>query len=264
MHQGSATKDHGNSKAEAWDAIGAMFWELGRTSAKPSAREIEAFLHRPPAAARGALQLAVIGASTRDLVVAAAQIGRVTVFDFSPRMCADLRCALAAEQVLHEGVFQLDITGPVMAQFQGRFDLVLSDRLINRFTESECLAALRGMDQLAAAGGQIRSSIKLGLYPMDQRMLDAARLAGQATPFFDEASSTIDYAKAGPLLEPSLVPHGSIPAEALLRWYRGRGREKRYSDDDVRRLVARALGRGRPVNAEPLPDAPSTLLYSLG
>lgn len=80
-----------NTKAAAWDLIGSLFWETGRTTAKPSDEEIGLFLAGITAGTR----CTVVGASTKDLVEALIALGAdVTVMDFSERMCEDLRAAL--------------------------------------------------------------------------------------------------------------------------------------------------------------------------
>lgn len=256
------TEISSNAKAHAWDAIGSMFWELGRSTAKPTDREVQAFLSDLPVR-DGRTRVAIIGASTLDLIVAAAAKAQVSVFDFSQRMCADLVRELGERGVSVDGVHQLDITAPVPSCFHGAFDVVLSDRLINRFTEDESCKALRGMETLLTPSGEIRASIKLGLYPMDERMLAAAQEALIEPAFFDRQTRTIDYAKAGEMLDSNLVPHGSIPRESLLQWYRGRGKEKRFSDSDVRQLCCEALGTSCIVFAVDMPDAPATCLYTV-
>ncbi|BCJ07379.1 hypothetical protein PRtIB026_A28980 [Pseudomonas sp. RtIB026] len=196
-------------------------------------------------------------------MLGAAKIGKVSVFDFSSRMCSDLAAELEVQGVSAVSVFRLDITKSIPSEQRGQFDLVVSDRLINRLTEDECLLALHGMSELLAPGGEIRTSVKLGLYPMDEKMLVMAGRAGIASNFFDSVTNTIDYAKAGELLESCIVAHGDIPRDSLLQWYRGRGKEKRYSADDVVRISEAAVVPSRLIEWVELPDAPSTRLYIL-
>jgi hypothetical protein len=257
----SSSSSSSSAKARAWDRIGSLFWELGRPSARPTAREVELLLGAGRTAADG--PVAVIGASTRDLVLAAARITDLVIFDFSERMCADLMRELASQGVRRCRVHQMDITAPLPDEFRGRFALVASDRLINRFTEPECIAALTNMKSLLAEAGTVRASVKLGLYPMDYRMLETAAARGCATDFFDPDTCTFDYAAAGPILEESLVPHGEIPRDALLAWYGGRGAEKRYSAEDMDRILAMISSGGERVSSLPMPDAPGARLYVL-
>jgi NAD(P)-dependent dehydrogenase (short-subunit alcohol dehydrogenase family) len=247
-----------NTKAGAWDLIGSLFWEVGRTSAKPSTAEIGLFLADVPAGAR----CSVVGASTKDLVEALVAHGaEVTVLDFSERMCHDLRAALP------EGccrVLQHDITRPAPDGLRGTQQFVLSDRLVNRFTAAEAEAGLAGMLDLLADGGQVRTSVKLGFYPMDQRMIDLGRERGCLERFYDAAQRTIDFSAAGDVLPDALLPHGGIAPELLLDWYRGRGREKRFDDADLVDLIGQARVTGRALRllcASEFPEAPSTRLY---
>ncbi|GGK78908.1 class I SAM-dependent methyltransferase [Mangrovihabitans endophyticus] len=247
-----------NAKSAAWDLIGSQFWEAGRTSAKPSPEEIGLFLREIPPGAR----CAVIGASTKDLIEAL--IGRgavVTVLDFSARMCTDLAAALPAGACQ---VCQLDITAEVPAELRGTQDVVLSDRLINRFSDTELQRGLTGMLELLAPGGQVRASVKMGLYPMDERMIAIGTERGCLQDFYRPADRVIDFAAAGEVLVDALLAHGQIPAPTLLDWYRGRGREKRVTHEDMTGLIAAVRGNGRAlrlVEFSEFPQAPQTTMY---
>jgi hypothetical protein len=247
-----------NLKSAAWDLVGGRFWESGRRTARPSTAEIEQMTRGIPAGAR----CVVVGASTRDLVVVLLGSGvKVTVLDFAERMRADLRAALPPGAC---PIYQHDITSAPPAQLAGTQDYVLSDRLINRFSETEGLPGLLGMAGLLAVGGEVRTSVKLGLYPMDERMIELGRRRGCLATFYDERQRVMNFAAAGEILQQALLPHGDIPAEILLDWYRGRGSEKRFDHEDVVELFANsATRRGalRLLSSELLPDAPATRLY---
>ncbi|WP_051796778.1 hypothetical protein [Streptomyces sp. NRRL S-87] len=248
-----------NTKAAAWDLIGSLFWETGRTTAKPSDEEIGLFLAGITAGAR----CTVVGASTKDLVEALITLGaEVTVMDFSERMCEDLRAALPAGSCT---ILRHDITQRAPEALRGTQQFVLNDRLVNRFSEDEARRGLEGMLDLLADGGQVRASIKLGLYPMDERMIDTGRERGTLETFFDAGSKVIDFAAAGDVLTDSLLPHGGIDPEILLDWYRGRGREQRFDHEDVLGLVAAAEVGGRGlalVSSTEFGQAPKTRMYT--
>jgi hypothetical protein len=248
-----------NPKSAAWDLVGAQFWESGRQTAKPSTAEIERMTDGIPAGAR----CVVVGASTRDLIMALLDRGAtVVVLDFAERMCADLRAALPPGACQ---IHQHDITGAPPDQLAGCQHYVLSDRLINRFSETEARPGLLGMAGLLAVGGEVRTSVKLGLYPMDERMIELGRRSGRLAAFYDERQRVMNFAAAGEILEQALLPHGDIPAGVLLDWYRGRGTEKRFEHEDIVQLFANSgTGHGtlRLVSSVFLPDAPATRLYT--
>lgn len=248
-----------NTKAAAWDLIGSLFWETGRTTAKPSDEEIGLFLAGITAGDR----CTVVGASTKDLVEALIGLGaEVTVMDFSERMCEDLRAALPEGSCR---ILRHDITQRAPQELRGTQRFVLNDRLVNRFSEAEARRGLEGMLDLLADGGQVRASIKLGLYPMDERMIDTGRERGTLETFYDADAKVIDFAAAGDVLTDSLLPHGGIDSDLLLEWYRGRGREQRFDHQDVTALitVAEVDGRGfEPVSATQFGQAPNTRMYT--
>lgn len=245
-----------NAKAEAWDNVGSLFWQQGRVSARPSQAELDLFTSGISAGSR----CTVVGASTKHLVQTLVELGaQVTVLDFSQQMCADL--AVAVDQA---DVRVHDITTPAPAELAGTQDYVLCDRLVNRFGPAEAAAGLSGMVGLLAEGGQLRATIKLGLYPMDEQMIALGEQRGTLTTFWDEQTSTIDFGTAGSVLDDALLPHGDIDPAILLAWYRGRGKEQRFSHQDVLNLLAESRAGGTAVESvtdAELPDAPKTRLY---
>lgn len=252
------TSKMGNTKSAAWDLIGSLFWEAGRVSAKPSDDEIELFLADIPVGAR----CTVVGASTKNLVEALIARGaEVSVLDFSERMCADLRAALPASSCQ---VRRHDIILPAPQDLRRSQQYVLSDRLVNRFGGHEVLAGFEGMLDLLADSGQVRASIKLGLYPMDTRMINLGRERGCLERFYDAENNSIDFGAAGDVLIDALLPHGDIAPELLIEWYRGRGKEQRFDHDDLVALIAAAKVDHRGLNlidAAEFPQAPSTRMY---
>lgn len=243
-----------NPKSQAWDHVGAMFWQLGRLSARPDAATIERFLTGLEAGAA----VLIVGASTRDLVAAAVGRGlEVTVADFSPRMCADLAAELGRAPAR---ILEADITGECDWVGEGRFAAVLSDRLVNRFTADETIRAMRSMARLLRAGGEIRTTVKHGYYPMDLRLIDLGRADGTLARFYDEDTHTIDYAAAAHLLADALVPHGDIPPDVLLPWYLGRARETRYFAGDLEAAAAQVPGLSLRVR-EPANRSGDCVLY---
>lgn len=252
------TTDIDNTKSAAWDLIGGAFWESGRTNAKPSTDEIELFVSAVPSGAA----VTVVGASTRDLVVRLLDMGaRVTVLDFSARMCADLRDTLPAGSC---EILRHDITRPSPAHLRGTQQFVLNDRLVNRFGDAEAQRGIEGMRDLLATGGILRASVKLGLYPMDERMIALGQERGCLERFYDAGRRIIDFAEAGDVLPAALLPHGEIDAGLLLQWYRGRGREKRFEHEEVVAVLENVdLGgrRLRLLSTTPFGHAPNTRLY---
>lgn len=240
-----------NPKAKAWNAVGSLFWSHGRKSARPSATEINLLLENLPASAR----VVVIGASTKELIEAAVNAGyRVLVLDFASKMLGDLAASLEPDCI---DVGLADITSPDSWRFESQADAVVSDRLVNRFTSDEAIAAFSNMFKLCRPGGLVRTSVKIGLYEMDRRMIDLAQAKGQLAEVWNPSTKTINLAVPG-ILEQALLPHGDIDRQLLMQWYRGRGCETRYEREDVLHLARKGFPALEVIKIEPLPDAPDT------
>jgi hypothetical protein len=248
-----------NPKAEAWDAIGAAYWNAGYRGG-PTARDIDTYLE----GVGPGTPLAVLGASTFHLIAAGIDRGAsVTVLDFSAGMRAALRGELDGRACC---ILAQDITEEIPEALAGQFRFVLADRLLNRFVERELRAALRQLLRLLDDGGQIRTSIRLGLYQRDLPLIEEGRRRGVLDRFYDESTGVIDYGAAGDLLDQVLPPHGDIPRDVLLRFYRLRGPEQRLRAADLRRYIAGTTNgsRGlRVASVRSLVDAPDDDLYVL-
>lgn len=246
-----------NPKAAAWDVIGHLYWSAGYDGG-PSGDDVEAFLEGVESGSR----VGVIGATTRALVHAALARGAlVTVLDFSPRMCADL-----AREVSHDRcrIVRHDITEPVPDLLRRTLDLVISDRLVNRMTEPEARSAFRGMSHLSVPGGEIRASVRLGLYARDMPLIEEGRRRGTLADFYDASTMEIDYGAAGDILESVIGAHGSIPDGVLLEYYRLRGREKRFSAADIEAYATATVDDGTALEitaAAPMPVKAEDTLY---
>lgn len=252
-----------NPKASAWDLIGSDYWAASYNGG-PVGQDIEAYLDGVDANTA----LAVVGASTVHLIRAAVERGvSVTVLDFAEgQRAALLEAAREWPGGTRCAVEHYDATAPTSAKLRHRFDLVLADRLVNRFTEAEALAGIPGLLSLVAPGGRLRTTIRLGLYERDRALLAAAEREGRTGEFFDAESMEIDYGKAGDLLDETIPDHGDIPRATLLDFYRLRGPEKRMTSSDVARYVDAASSRSitaRIVAADRLPVTVADTLFDI-
>jgi SAM-dependent methyltransferase len=245
-----------SAKSVAWDKIGKLFWQLGRKTAKPSPTEIGLFLDSAPGN-----RVCIVGASTRDLAEAALDRGfDLVVLDFSPVMCRDLRQEFAGQKLRVE---QGDIQAPPAHLLEEGFDLVVSDRLVNRFDLLSAPACIRGHLDLLRPGGEARLSVKLGLYDMDALIIDEAERQGLSDQIFDAEKQTIDYSQARSVLQNVPVSHGDIPREALIEWYVGRGREARFERLQLEQIAGTVCkDKADPMPTIEFPDAPGTVLIS--
>jgi hypothetical protein len=250
--------DYGkSSKLASWDHFGPQYWELAAMTSHPSPHEVSQFL----AGVTENAQVLIIGATTRVLVAEAIARGScVFVMDFAPRLIEKLRSALPSGRL---AFVRHDISDSVPARLRGRFDLVASDRLINRFHYSEMSRVCANMGALARSGGRVRMTARLGLYPLDEALIQEGRKRGTLQDFWDEQTLTIDWSRVGEELDVCATSHGHIPREVVIEWSRQRGVESRVSDADMRRIISEA---GAPFVLESVVDmdvAPNTKLYTV-
>lgn len=222
-------------KYKAWDIIGASFFSKGRESAKPSNRDITFFLSPFSPGDR----VAIIGASTEGLIRKAIEKKlEVFVFDFSKVMCDSLREKYKSKEI---SVRKLDIVLKKTEDYLGMFKGVLSDRLINRFDKFEVQEALKNMYMMLEPGGLLSFSVKLGLYPMDLKMIQNGIENGDIDIFFNSETKTMNFSKAERAIHDCLQPHGSISKDTLVQWYIHRGKEKRFIDIEIEELLSKTL-----------------------
>jgi hypothetical protein len=232
-----------NPKAQAWDAVGLKFWELGRRTAKPSPQTLRWFC-KGLAAGEPCL---IVGGTSVGLIRAVAQREcSVTVVDFSSRICAELpgRLPTGVEVACHD-IFALP------QSWAASFDHLLCDTLINRFDGEETRRFEAVASGVLRAGGTLRATVKLGLYAMDKRLLKLTAELGQPADFWDDETHTIDYGRLGPMLELGALRHGGISRSDLLRWYAGRGREKRFDLKDIEVLLDTQSWENRLIEPDP-------------
>ncbi|MFU0790725.1 hypothetical protein JNUCC74_01790 [Cerasibacillus sp. JNUCC 74] len=217
-------------KQVAWDSVGLNFWRLGRDTAKPSRDTLDWYMEDVTKTS----SVLIVGGTTVDLIKAIEGTGaRLSVVDFSSRICVELRDHISTEtKVINQDVVN-DFSG-----WGESYDLICSDTLINRFDSNETKCFQENMYSILNNNGKMKSTVKIGMYPMDQEMIEYSRNNNMSIDFWDEENNTIDYSKAKPILEGGLLPHGKINKEDLLAWYGNRGKEKRFNEDDLRLLFS--------------------------
>lgn len=244
-----------NVKSAAWDLMGERFWTEIDEGGRPSKKEIDLYLD----GVNEGHAVCVVGASMYFLIKQVVELdASVTVVDFSPKMCADLERSLEgrAKVVCH------DILFPAPSALQGRFDYVISDRIVNRFTHDELSRAAKTFFSFLASDGVLRLGVKLGLEGIDKQLMDAAKKHNvQIDGFWNESTATIDYSAARELLEKVEFDYGDVPRDIILKWFDQRGRESRYTEEEVIAGL-KADGREfRTTNVVDFPDTPATKVF---
>jgi SAM-dependent methyltransferase len=244
-------------KHSSWNDFGAAYWELVGTTSHPSAQETAGFL----ADAGPGKRVLVLGATTTELTRAARAAGaEVHVLDFAEKLLGLVADEFGESVRLHHH----DLIHPAPAELHGSFDLVVADRLINRFHRSEMGTVLANMISFVGTGGQLRISVRLGLYPLDERLIARGTELGTVNSFWDDATRTIDWSRVGRELDDVAEASGGVPRDIVIAWSRRRGVESRLLATDLPVLAAEASTDHRRVrlsDALEMDVAPQSRLY---
>ncbi|MFF3570930.1 class I SAM-dependent methyltransferase [Nocardia jiangxiensis] len=228
----TADREITNPKAVAWDRLGSAYWNLNYNGG-PNPSACVQYLDGVAAGER----VLLVGASTVALARAVLDAGaELVVADFSAVMLAELEYLLPGQAEF----VRVDVTR-ADPRFDDAFDLVLADRLVNRFVLAEMRGALRTLSGAVRPGGKLRLSYRLGLYERDVPVLAEAARRGETSAVFDEAQFDVDYSGAAEWLATVLPPHGDIPMDMLVDFYVARGREHRIRTGELDELAAQVI-----------------------
>ena len=159
------------------------------------------------------------------------------VLDFSEKMISDLK------EVLGDKCSYIKYDILKGERLDQKFDLIISDRLVNRFTYWEAVNVIKNSIAMLEENGVVKHAIKLGNYELDNRLIAYAKGNGLALDFWDEETKTIDYTKTKDFLFGCIKEHGNISKDILYKWYLGRGRESRFDHKDIVDIVNSADGK---------------------
>lgn len=242
--RGTADGEIVNPKAVAWDRLGSAYWSRNYDGG-PNAAACAQYLEGIAADQK----VLLVGASTVALAHAVLDAGaELVVADFSTAMLAELEQLIPGRAEF----IRVDVTRPDIP-FEPVFDLVLADRLVNRFVVAEMSSALRTLLAAVKRGGTLRLSYRMGLYARDAAVLDEAARRGVTPAVFDEAAFDVDYSGAAEWLAQVLPQHGDIPMDALVEFYVARGREHRIRAGELDVLAAQEIPAGLDFEIAHLP-----------
>ena len=103
------------------------------------------------------------------------------------------------------------------------FSCVISDRLINRLSSSEAQFFFLNAAALLCNKGQLRTTVRMGLYELDKQLIDYQKKYNSANVIYDDVHHTINFTHAKQALMEIAPKNGGIPQEILLEWYSKRG-----------------------------------------
>jgi hypothetical protein len=225
-------------KRLSWNVFGADHWLSASEMSRPSSAEIDGFLR----GADPSIPVLVLGGTTVELIAAALDRGAdVHVLDFAERVLQGVEGRFGASNVslhLH------DLIRPAPPSLFKRFAIVACDRLITRFHRSEMPRVLATMLAFVCPHGALRASVRFGLSPFDESVIETGRRMGTLDRFWNPATRTIDWALAGDELSICAQADGNIPREIVIAWSRLRGVETRLEPPDIGGLIEEAAKLG--------------------
>lgn len=220
-------------KAHAWDLVGESYWNSGYYGG-PAPEHGPVFLRL----LRAGVRTAVVGASTVSLSKAAQQAGSdLHVLDFAPGI---LRASGEWLGLTEDRRHLVDVTRPVPVHLAHTYALVLADRLVNRFSATDLPPGLRGLRDLLAPGGTLALTVRFGWYERDLELHGALTPAEQEL-FWRPDAGEVDYAVL-PDRDLPLPVWGGISGEVMREHIRARGREARFSKDELLHVLTRLGG----------------------
>jgi len=223
-----------SNKSKAWDIIGDKFWQLGAKRLKPTKETIKTYIHgidkKNNCCVIGATSIGLINALLRKNI-------NLTVFDFSKVMCDSLKSKTKGKiKIIYH-----DATKTFDKSFFNSFDIVIFDRLINRFSIEECKKFLNNIRRILNDSGEIRTTIKHGLYKLDHEIIESLEnRPNELIKIFDSKHLTINYSMAAPTLKKLGLKNGRIKQKDLINWYVNRGKEQRFSDMLIKDILSKA------------------------
>lgn len=250
-----------NEKHHAWDVIGSQFWKFGDDKVKPSPAMLEEYLLQVTPSDH----CCIIGASTFDLIDKALQRGlNLTVLDFSEKMCTDLEEHLGSRKC---NMILLDVLEDIPLNIHRKFTHIFSDRIINRFSVKETSKFLRSVAQLLRPDGELRTTVRMGLYDLDKKMIEYQKAHPEEKLIYDADHFTINFYHAQQALKEISPAMGKIPKKIVFAWYLNRGLESRYSDGIIKQILSISM-QGKDEYFEithkaPTPDTTPSIYYKL-
>lgn len=220
-----------NAKSKAWDMLGLSFFEIGHIPTRTNKQLIEKFFEN----VQSNSTCCIAGASTLNLIEKSIKNGlKTTVLDFSPTMCKELSKHLGKLKNLCD-IKLCDVTD-IKLKPLNKYDYIFADQIINCFSNNELNNFLSNISKMLNPNGEFRTLIKVGLYEVDNRLVEKGKEYGSVPNFFEQQPLTIDYSKAIKELR-AIFPKKLFSKNKLFEYYSHKGLEMRFTDDGIDNFI---------------------------
>ena len=243
-----------NSKALAWDSIGDRFWSLGLPSGEARRLELNFYLGEKSES------IAVLGASSNFIIEKAVGIWKkIIVVDFSSKLLKSVKSKFWENTELD--CVQTDLTRELDKRLLGSTELIVADRLVNRFNLDEASRFFCNIYSMLKPGGNFKFTVRIGIYPIDQKLIELGKANGTVNKFWNELEKTIDFSQALSELTVAVDPMEGISKKDLVNWYYLRGKEKRFFPDDIEAILQALHLKWLPTKKELITLDGATVLF---
>ena len=213
------------SHSKAWNLIGQLFWDIGHRSLREDKNIINLLL----CDINPEKKCCIIGASTVPLIQEMLQLNfKISVLDFSRQMCKDLKKEIAPQKC---DIKIFNIINKLPEKLYNSYHYIFADQLINCFRKEDIPLFFANISKLLITDGELRAIIKIGLYKIDEEIIEQGEKLKISNGFYDEKNQTINYSKA--YHELSVLLENNIHKESLINWYFYRGEEMRFKINDI-------------------------------
>lgn len=222
-----------NSKSMAWDIIGERFWNMGTPSLEERKTELDFYFE-------GLYNsVAILGASSDFMISEAIKKDiNISVLDFSSQLLDAIRSKY--KNATNVDTKFVDLTSRKLIK-KTKYDRIIADRLVNRFSIKEAEQFFTNVLNMLNDNGELRTIIRLGMYPIDKKLLQVSEKQKTASKFWKSDQMTIDFKLAKNELNLVIESMDGVKKSDIVDWYYYRGEEQRFNMSIIKRLITKQI-----------------------
>lgn len=231
-------KIHKENKKEAWNVIGKLFWEIGHNAIRSNEKLRNLLLNN----ILSRDECCIIGSSAKPLIdELISRKVKTTVLDFSVEMNKALKNRQNTKLC---DIFTHDIIRDHPDALPHSYSYIIADQVINCFSKQDLPIFFKNISKLLLPNGELRTTIKIGLYEIDKAIITEGKKLGTEKIFYDKSTQTINYTKAFDEIKRVISSINGISKNTFIEWYTKRGEELRFQKENIIEILSDALKIG--------------------